>query len=210
MAQIPDSRIVESACYDALANIGIRKKYGLGSIPINESFLGWIGLNMGRHDTFVRINPNVGVHSVLVSNILKKGLARTERPGEFATFVVPLGLLCPEVDEFIITDEGDLVLEAQRLAQTLEKYALPYMRSIADYESLLPLLLRSVNSLGGYPEKYAITLCLLNRVSEALEFLEKMEKELRSKNNKITADSLKKLKKFLEETDVSISSELQR
>ena len=45
-----------------------------------------------------------------------------------------------------------------------------YARSIADYDTLLPLLKSRVNMLGGYPERVACCLYLMGRFADAREF----------------------------------------
>jgi hypothetical protein len=93
------------------------------------------------------------------------------RMGSVATFAVHLGTICPDVDVVEFFSETELETESERLAKTLAQYAVPYMRSLASYEALLPLLQERVPMLGGYPQMVTAALYLMGRKEEARQFV---------------------------------------
>jgi hypothetical protein len=128
MRDRPNPKVIESACYEALSAIGVRYKYGTGMLPLDESFYGWVGLNRGVHHDFVRINPNVGIHCIPAMKAIAVSKGEPYQCGRYATYSVPLGELCPDVEQFIFETESEITSQAQRLAATIEKYAIPYMK----------------------------------------------------------------------------------
>jgi hypothetical protein len=93
------------------------------------------------------------------------------RSGEFATLSYPLGEACPDVKQFIFESEADVLPEAARLTETIKQYGIPYIRSLASYDAMLPRLRKRVDSLGGAPEQYAAALYLSGDIQGAFSFL---------------------------------------
>lgn len=198
MNKRPAPKVVDHACYDALAVLGVRLRYGLGSLPVKEGFLGWIGLNQGVHPTFVRVNPNIGIHCVAVMKLVADARGEKYRSGEYATISDTLGVACPDVPQFIFESEADILPEATRLAETIKEYGIPYMRSLATYVALLPRLRERVDSFGGMPERYAAALYLSGDRQAALSFLDEQAATSRAKGYVGEAEALKKLRLYLE------------
>lgn len=197
MGQKNDVKIVEVECAKALAQIGIETKSGIGTMPINGDFLGWVGLNSGRHEGFIRINPFVGVHCPAIMKMAAMAEGKKYRPKEIATFAVFLGTLCPHVEQFIFTDETDVVMEAERLSSVVAEFGIPYMETIASYPALLPILEARVPNLGGYPQRYAAALYLNGDARRAEEFIDGEIVSLERGNEIEVIASLENLKQLM-------------
>jgi hypothetical protein len=198
MSKRPDPKTVERACYEALSVLGIRLKYGVGSLPIEEGFLGWIGLNQGTHSTFVRVNPNIGIHCVPLMKLIDDAAGEKYQSGRWATLSYPLGEACPDVKQFIFESEADVLSEAARLTETIKQYGIPYIRSLASYSAMLPRLRKQVDSLGGAPERYAAALYLSGDIRGAFNFLTEQIATFAARSLVDQAEKLNKLKLHLE------------
>ncbi|MBV6323962.1 hypothetical protein [Duganella violaceipulchra] len=172
MSVRPTVKSVRKACLDALAAVGIPRKYDRGVLQLSDGFFAWIGLNTGTHSDFIRINPFVGVHATEVMKVFCAVAGMKWRPGEWATYAVHLGELCPDVQQFIFATEADVPGEAARLAQTIAEFGMPYAKTLCSYDTLLPLLKARVPGLGGAPQMYAVTLALNGELAAAQAFLE--------------------------------------
>lgn len=143
-------------------------------LPIDENFLGWVGMNIASNAGMLEINPFVGIHCSEIFRT-KSSITKKKYPkGETATFAIHLGEICPEVRAFhFYSSEPESVrVEAERLVATIVKFGVPYMHSIASYNKLIPLLKERVDMLGGFPESYAIALFKNNELEKCVEFLE--------------------------------------
>lgn len=189
--------VIESACLKAMERIGVSKKGSIRSLPIAPDFSGWIGLNVGKHAEFIRINPFVGIHCVPVMQMVAQARGKKYRPNEIPTFPVFLGTLCPDVEQFIFSDETNVEREAERLTSCIEEFGVPYLHSIANLSSLLPLLKEQVRSLGGYPQRYAAALYLSGKPREAIEFIGSQVEALDGQNLSIVINDLKALQAMI-------------
>ncbi len=163
---------VEEACDLALEAVGFQKlRKGRVVWSISHEFLGWVGLNRGNHGEFVRINPFVGVHAVDVMKLCASLDEARYVKGEIASYAIPIGELIPDELNFLFKIGDDLSIEATRLARVIHTGAVPYMSSIASYDSLLGLIEDRMSMLGGYPQRYAVVLHLLGRTDEAIAFV---------------------------------------
>ena len=166
-------KTIDDACDKALCALGAKRpRRGSRFFELSEDVLCWIGLNQGRHDDFVRINPNVGVHVVPLMKLESEFDGEKYKKGRFATLSVHLGELCPDVDVFEFYEGSDIEAEANRLAQSIVEYGLPYAKQYLSMKSILPVLKSQIPSLGGYPERYAIALHLSGKDDEARQFIE--------------------------------------
>jgi hypothetical protein len=188
---------IEAECVQSLAQIGIEMKGGIGTIRLSEDFLGWIGLNAGQHQDFIRVNPFVGVHCPAIMKLTAAAGGKRYRPKEIATFAVFLGTLCPDVEQFIFTNATDVKAEAQRLASIVAEFGLPYMGRIADYSALLPLLEARIPTLGGYPQRYAAALHLSGNDKSAVEFIDAEISSLKIDNETDVISALENLKQTI-------------
>lgn len=198
MNKRPTPKEVDMACHNALAELGVRVKYGLGNWPIDENFSGWIGLNKGVHPTFVRVNPNVGIHCVALMKLVAEARGDKYRKGEYATYSCYLGTRCPDVEQIIFESEADLLPEATRLAETIAQYGMPYIHSLTSYEALLPLLLTEVDNGDWDSAKYAAALYLSGNIQGAFNFIEEQSAKFLAKKYGSDAEALSKLRLFLE------------
>lgn len=198
MNKRPDPKVIDLACYEALAVLGIRRKYGIGSLALDENFMGWIGLNQGVHSTFVRVNPNIGIHCVPLMKLIAAAAGEKYQMGRRTTISYPLGEACPKVKEFIFETEADILPEAARLADTIGQYGIPYIRSLASYGELLPRIRKEIASLGGAPERYAAALYLSGDIEGALNFIDAQSELFIDKHFIEEAAELKQLKFYLE------------
>jgi len=134
-------REVEDACEAALVEIGFKRpRRGDVYLEITNEFLGWVGLNQGNHPDFLRINPFIGIHCVPMMELSKKLGDEKYRKGQYATYAIHLGEICPNVDEFLFRQGDDIELEARRLSITIGEHAFPWMKEHASYAMLLPLI----------------------------------------------------------------------
>lgn len=165
-------RKVEDACEAALVNVGFRRlRRGTIIWEISPNFWGWVGLNRGIHGNSVRVNPFVGVHAVDVMKFCAQFDEMKYVKGAYATYAIHLGELLPTELTFDFQDEKNISGEAARLAKNIAATGLNYMRSIASYEALLPLLESRMPMLGGYPERYAAALYLGGKHDAARNFV---------------------------------------
>lgn len=147
-----------------------RFRKGHVDFALGENFACWVGLNEAIFADYVEINPFVGVH---VPPIMKMytSLEGRKYDRSIATYAVHLGELAPDEQAFHFRKDTALDREADRLAALYAGVGLDYARSISSYEALLPLLEGRVGMLGGYPERFACCLVLLNRVEDARRFV---------------------------------------
>jgi len=163
---------VKSACEAALVARGFRRlRQHEVALDISSDFLGWVGLNIGNYATHVRVNPFVGVHCIPIMRTIASLEMDKYQIGSVATYAIHLGDLCPTEKVLDFSSESDLSSEASRLAEAIKQYGEPYMRSIASIPTLLPLLKDRTNTLGGFPERYAMALRLNNQDDEARAFV---------------------------------------
>ena len=198
MNKRPTPKEVDKACYNALAALGVQLKYGLGTWPIDEHFSGWIGLNQGVHPTFVRVNPNIGIHCVAVMKLVAEARGVKYRKGEYPTHSCFIGTRCPDVLQLIFENEADLLPEATRLAEIIDQYGVPYIHSLASYDALLPLLHADVDNGDGFSATYAAALYLSGDTQGAFRFLEEQSAKYLEKKFTHGIEALSKLRLCLE------------
>jgi len=141
--------------------------------PLENGFHCWVGLNAGLYAEYVEINPFCGVHSVGIEKLwtsLKSGKYPTKYDRGIATYAIHLGKIAPDERVFRFRRDNNLKAEANRLADLYVGAGLPFAKSLASYEALLPHLRDRVEMLGGYPERFASCLFLMGRVEEARSF----------------------------------------
>jgi hypothetical protein len=159
-------------CYDALEATGFtRYRKQAVDWPMQNGFHCWVGLNTALEKEYVGINPFVGVHVVPIMK-LYTDLERRKYDRGTATYALHMGLLIPKEPVFRFTRQTDIAAEANRLAGIYADVGLSYALSIGTYERLLPLLRERVPMLGGYPERVASCLYLMDRKEEARSFVE--------------------------------------
>jgi hypothetical protein len=159
-------------CYDALEGSGFTRFRREGvDWPLEGGLHCWVGLNSGLYKEYVQINPFVGVHSVPVERFWTSLKGHKYDRGS-ATYAVAVGKIAPDERIFRFARDTDLEAEAERLARLYVDVGLPFSRSIASYDALLPLLMKRSESLGAYPERVAACLFLTGRFAEARLFIE--------------------------------------
>jgi hypothetical protein len=184
-------------CYEALAVAGFTR-YRKEDIdwPLDKVFHGWVGLNTGLYDEYVAINPFVGIHAVPLMKLYTV-LEGRKYSRNIATYALHIGELAPKVPVFEFTRETNIDEEAARLAQLYVDVGLPYSKSIASYEVLLPLLQERIPMLGAYPERVASCLYLMGRKEDARTFTEDF---LMQKSDYFKGFAVPFLKKLSEES----------
>ena len=169
-------RAVLLKCYEALATAGFcRYRKEDVDWPIEDGFHCWIGLNTGLYREHVEINPFVGLHVVPIMRLCTS-LEGRKYSRSVATYARHMGELKPDERVFHFTRRTEMDVQAARLARLYVDAGLPYARSIASYERLLPLLRERIGMLGGYPERMASCLYLMGREEEARAFVEEFLK----------------------------------
>jgi hypothetical protein len=170
------SREVRLQCYAVLENFGFaRYRKENVDFPLWDGFNCWVGLNSAIEKFYVEINPFVGVHVVPIEKLwtsLKTGRypARYDRGN--ATYAIHLGQIVPDEPAFHFTRTINVKDEARRLGNLYLTNGIDYAKSIASYDALLPLLQSRADMLGGYPERVACCLYLMDRAKEARSFAE--------------------------------------
>lgn len=169
-------RLVRLKCYDALESAGFvrYRKEGV-DWPMENGFHCWVGLNTVVEQGCVEINPFVGVHVVPIEK-LWTSLKTGRYPGRYhrgdATYGLHMGELAPKERVFRFDRQTDVAAEADRLARLYTDVGLSYALSIGTYSRLLPLLRERIAMLGGYPERVASWLYLMDQKEEARAFAE--------------------------------------
>lgn len=186
------------ACYEALTAVGFTR-YRKDNVdwPLENGFHCWVGLNTGLYAECVQVNPFVGIHVVPIDKLwtsIKTGKHPSKYNRGVATYALHMGFLVPHEKVFEFTRETDIAEEAARLAQLYVDVGLPYAKSIASYESLLPLLQERIEMLGAYPERVASCLYLMGRVEDAREFTENFLSKKKDYFEGFAAPFLEKLK----------------
>lgn len=153
--------------------------------PIDEKFLAWIGLNRGTHPGYLRINPFIGFHIVPIESRRQEWFGMRYKQGRLATLAFPLGVIAPEVPEFIFVREAKARKEAKRLAKVLHKRALPWLRERANLSWVIEELRQRERSLGGVPEALALALALDDEFEAAIEYLNDRQSEYEIKDPEI-------------------------
>jgi hypothetical protein len=177
---------VKSAIESALVARGFQRlRRHEVALDISGDFLGWLGLNTGNYKTHVRINPFVGVHCLPMMRLIAGLEGDKYKVGNIATYAVHLGELCPTIKVFEFYPELDVPREASRLATSVIEHGVPYMRSLASIEALLPLLKSRVHLLGGFPEKYAVALRLSGHDADARAFVLQCQQEYATKSTTV-------------------------
>lgn len=173
-------QVVRQHCYDALAEAGFTRfrKEGV-DWPFGNGFNCWAGLNTAIEPDYIEINPFVGVHVVPIEKLASIKIGKY--PGKYdrrvATYAIHMGELAPKERAFRFTRQTDIAADAARLARLYVSVGLPYAQSMASYELLLPLLQQRIPHLGGYPERVASCLYLMDRKEEARAFVDAFVKE---------------------------------
>ena len=172
MAQSEFDRAVQDACESALVAMGFKRLRRSTIIwEISEKFWGWVGLNRGNHGDMVRVNPFIGIHAVDLMKLCDQLDESKYSKGAYATYAIHLGEILPDELVFEFHKGRDLSHDAERLAKCVADAGLTYMRSIADYDVLIPLFKEFIPTLGGYPERYVAALQLSGKHAEAREFV---------------------------------------
>ncbi|MDJ0701106.1 MAG: hypothetical protein QNJ07_14745 [Woeseiaceae bacterium] len=165
-------RDVEQSCESALIDVGFKRpRKGTRYLEITEDFLGWVGINHGRHPDYLRINPFVGIHCVPLMRLCDDLEGEKYRKGAIATVSVHLGEICPHVDQFIFCPSEPIEPEARRLSTIIYEHGVPWMTRHASYEAILPILQSKAPTLGGYPERVAATHYLMGNEKKAQDFV---------------------------------------
>jgi hypothetical protein len=191
---------VRDTCLVALADAGfVRYRKDCVDWPLRSGFFCWTGLNDGQYADRIEVNPFVGVHVVQLEQ-LWTALVGQKYPGQYgrsASYAVHMGELplANEEKAFHFTLTTDVKGEAKRLAQCYVNFGLPYAKSIANYDALLPLLKSRADMLGAYPERVACCLYLMGNVDEAKTFTKGFLKKEPEYFERFAIPFLDKLKK---------------
>lgn len=118
------------------------------------------------------------------------------RLSEYATISYPLGVACPDVDQFYFQQEADILPESAHIAATIKQYGIPYIHSLASYSALLPRMHQQVDNLGGMPERYAAALYLSGDRQGAFAFLDAQITKFLTRNDNDFVAELRRLKSY--------------
>lgn len=167
------AQIVEDQCDHELVDLGFKRpRKGTRYLEITKDFLGWAGLNRGRVEGHLRINPFIGIHCVPIMKLRAELQGKKYQKGRYATYAVHLGEISPHSDQFVFESESDIVSEARRLSVTIGNHAVPWMLGHANYGSLLPLIETRFEMLGGYPQSLALGYFLSGTPKKARDLID--------------------------------------
>jgi hypothetical protein len=165
---------VRFRCFEALQREGfVRFRKESVDWPLDDNFHFWLGLNTGLKPNYIEINPFVGLHVVQIGRLIalvQKTNSKSKYHREYATYAIHIGEIAPRERVVRFTRETDIDAEATRLAKLCVAMGLPFAKSIASYEKLLPLLDQRVHTLGEYPERVACCLYLMGRIADSYTF----------------------------------------
>ncbi len=161
-------------------------KSGNVTKKVDNDFLVWVGLNVAVYDSYIEINPFVGIHCVPIMKLISELEGEKYSKGRYATFAMHLGNICPEVNAFHFYEDTEIDSEALRLVETVNEYGVSHISSFASYDSLLPILEENIPSFGGFPQRVAVCLLLMGKANSAIEFVER--KRCEYQKNKILSE----------------------
>lgn len=158
-------RQVEACLFPLLSEAGFVVSGQTASYEITPATLGWIGINIARHRGFLRLNPNVGIHSIEIERCLASINGRKYQKGRIATVSFPLGKFAPDEDKIVIDHPSNIFPECKSLVNILVN-SKSDIGEIAKADNLEAALQKRVAQLGGFPERYALFLLLGQRRDE--------------------------------------------
>lgn len=194
-------------CYDTLEKHGFTRFSKLGvDYPIHDGFHCWVGLNVALYPDRVDLVPNVGLHVVPIEEMvctLDKGEYATNYDRGVATYSVNIGELASVGDERAFAfspqqSDSFISSECERLALLYATEGIKYAKSIASYESIVPLLKENVGTLGGNPERLAACLYMVGKKVEAMEFLKTFPEQYKGYIKGFSVPFLEKVRTELE------------
>ncbi|WP_439498741.1 hypothetical protein [Bosea sp. (in: a-proteobacteria)] len=165
---------VVEGCRDALvANGFTRYRKRDVDYPFLDGFHCWVGLASEMQPDCIKIYPQVGVHAVNIEKLwsrLTTGKYAINYNRAQCTYGGPLSGLTDGTAVTTFSRGCSISQQAERLATLYLEFGVPYARSLAGYEALLPELKTRIPILGGYPQRVAACLYLMGRKEESLEF----------------------------------------
>lgn len=195
----PNSKETEQLFYDVLKKAGIKNKYDIGIFEVKGNFLGWLGLNIGVHPKYLRVNPNVGIHSIPVRQLLDEIDGKKYQRGRFPTFSMPIGNICPDDLQFIIEKNEDIKLEADRLLTLMTERVIPHLAIFANKEAMIDYLTKDRQYLTTLPA----ALFVYGRKQDSLDCINKdllLHKD--NPHQEYFVTRLEKLKKIIDESSL--------
>jgi hypothetical protein len=181
-------KIVQLECKSALKKVGFKCTGLTAHYKIDDIFYGWVGLNIARHPSYIRINPNIGIHCAPVMKLFDEMRKRKYAAGKIATYSVPLGFLYPNENQFLIESSVDLHREINRLVSYISYAKSNFINNLADLDTLEEKLKENTKNFGGNPEKYSILLMLRKNFPELESFLEFHSSNLKKYNDRDLAN----------------------
>jgi hypothetical protein len=160
-------------CYTALSAAGfVRFQKGAVDWPFDADFHCWVGLEAALKKDHVMITPLFGLHAVPIMKLCAT-LERKRYRRAAPTYVNDAAELTSHAPPFRFTRHSDIDAVAARVARLYARVGLARAKSIAHYESLLPLLQARVGLLPEYPQRAAACLYLMGRTEEARSFTQR-------------------------------------
>jgi len=128
-----------AAAKDRMTAAGWRKRSGdIYTLPLDEGFHAWLGLNTATTYHPLKVNPVVGLHYEPLERLLAE-LRGTKPALATATLSTPVGYLTPD-NRFLqleIAADDQAGPAAERLHQLVSDYGLPFARRFAAVDALL-------------------------------------------------------------------------
>lgn len=165
-----------TAITEELIRLG-HKRYSkrVVAIDFGDGFFSWLGVPLSRiNQTSFEVYVNVGIHAENLNRMFVS--LRSDKNINYSrsvtTYAIPIEMLdgVGKLDHIIRLD--NYLDKSKEFAVMIAENGIKFSRSIANYETLLPLLKGRLNMHGGYPEFFACCLFFLNRLDEAKQFVE--------------------------------------
>jgi hypothetical protein len=163
---------VEAAVSKALKQAGFTFSGGIATYKLNREFLGWIGINVGNHPEFIRLNVSVGVHCLPVMQAFADSLGLKYRKGKSATYSEHLNTVVAARHDYIISDNASMIGEVNKLVETLTLEAKPFIESLGTFSAMEEKIRPLIYQFGGNPELYALVLLQSGKISQFEDFSE--------------------------------------
>lgn len=127
-----------------LSDLGFKKRQReILTCDLNEESIGWIGLNHGIGEGIVSINPVIGIRHQPLEKLVAEISGDKFHPYLPPTISTPLGSFLPK-NQYPLWEfaEGcDNYKTEKDMIRKIKKCAIPFMRSHATFETMVPLLI---------------------------------------------------------------------
>lgn len=181
-----------------IRSIGFSAKYGVSTLRIGDAFLAWVGVNIGVHAEFIRLNVNVGVHCQPVMKLIDEACGEKYFLGKNATIATPLAELVSDPEIGVIKNDQSIDVAVGRMVNALREEGLLFANGIASYPKLMELLKKRVANLGHMPERYVVAAYIFGEGDSVNSFIDNQIGEYATMGLNKQAQNLAAIKHLLQ------------